>query len=297
MSVNWEEIIDAGVKQLEVDLNSCEAFWDWTQFCTDESEPKNAEYHLDRGIALQQQEKHQAAIKEFTQSIALKTDNPMAYFHRGSSHGKLGRYSQGIKDYTRAIELKSDFKDAYFHRGLFLRSLGDLGSAIANLNRVLELDPEQLMTYYYRGTVHSSLGNDQLAIADFSKLVEVNPTAVNYYNRGVIYYQIGEYSLAIADLTKTVELEPEFMAAYLNLGNAYYALEDRAEADKNYQLAAAIDTELDPQDEHSYYAGGIAALNQNLPARKYLSKAATICREFNNYTLGLTIASEIGKLV
>ena len=298
MSVNWEEIINAGVKQVDRDLaDSCEGFSEWTRsFWANDCLEESVDYYLAQGIALHQQQKYQQAIRLFTKTIALDPASPEAYYYRGTSHSNLGKYKQSIKDYTQAIELKADFVKAYLHRGSCYRGLGDLASAIADFDRVVELNPEEASIYHYRGAVYSYLGSFSEAIADFTKLIELNPSASNYYNRGVIYYQTGEYENAIADLTKTVELEPKFKAAYLNLSNAYFAIENEEQARNNYSLALAISEALDPQDEHGYYAWGVAATNQSEPAIEYFNQAALISSQFNNFTLSLKIAAAIAEL-
>lgn len=259
MSVNWSEIIDSGIKQFEDDLESLFVSCDeWVKgTCNEGAVVKDVAYYLAQGKALEHQGKNRKAIAQ----------------------------------YDKAIALKADCVQAYLRRGLLFQKLGDLGNAIADFNQTLELDAEQFRAYYYRGAASSYIGNFEQAIADFSQLIEANPTANKYYNRGIIYYQTSEYEKAIADLQKVVEVEPNFIAAYLYLGNAYYAIDNQAEAQKNYDSAKTIEGKLNPQDEHGYYAQGIAALNQSLPAKKYFSKAAAIASRNHNFSLSLKLAS------
>ncbi|MEO0927860.1 MAG: tetratricopeptide repeat protein [Cyanobacteria bacterium J06643_13] len=259
MSVNWSEIISSGIEQFENDLESLFASCDERigSACNQGDVVKNAAYYFAQGEIL----KHQC------------------------------KYRNAIAQYDKAIALKADYPEAYLQRGLLYKNLGDLGNAIADLNQTLELDPEQSQAYFPRGAAAAYVGNFDQAIADFSKLIETNATANGYYNRGVVYYQTADYEKAIADLQKVVEVEPDFLAAYLNLGNAYYALDNQTEAQKNYDLAKAIEGKLSPRDEHGYYAQGIAATNQSLPAKEYFSKAAAIASRNNNYSLSLKLAS------
>ena len=258
MSINWTEIISSGIKQLESDLEACFATceeWveeDWRKDFVE----KDADCYFDRGMFSKQQ--HQ--------------------------------YSEAIVQFTKAIALNPDLTEAHLERGISFHKLGDLSNAIADLNRALELNPEQIKAYYYRGTAHAYLGNYQLAIEDFSKLIEINATANKYYNRGVIYYQTEEYEKAIADLTRVIAVEPEFTAAYYALGNSHYGLSNQEEAQKSYQLAESIKTNLNPNDEHGYYMKAIAAKNQGQSARKYFSQAAIACKKSYNLKLGLEIA-------
>ena len=130
------------------------------------------------------------------------------------------------------------------------------------------------------------------------KLIDFNSTAAKHYNRGVIYYLRKEYDLAIADLNRAIELEPQFICAYFNLGNVYHQIYSLDRANNNYQQAERFKVELDPNDEHGYYAKGISALNQKKPEEgiEYLRRAAFICRKVNNLALNLKIASIMNNL-
>ena len=273
MSVNWDEIICAGIEKLEKDY-----------------------YNL--GESLYQEQKYQAAIAQYTRAIDSDANYYQAYLRRGAYHFMLGRNKLGIKDYDRAIKIKPDFADGYYHRGYASKVLGDLAGAIADFSHVVELEADHTNIYYYRGAVYSYLGDYELAIADFTKVIDVEPNSNNYYNRGVIYYLTAKYSQAIADFTQAISLKPQFVSAYLNLGNAYFELSDCQQASNNYKKAKEINQVIDPQDEHGYYAQGIAAYNQEeiLQGIKYLREAAFICRETNNYALNLKIAALIKDL-
>ncbi len=285
MSVNWDEIIRAGIEKLESETENF-----GSKGCRKEDRPKNDYY--ERGESLYRQKKYQAAIAQYTQKINLNPKHYRAYLHRGASHFILGRKKQGIKDYDRVIQLQPDFADGYYYRGYAYKVLGDLASAIADFSRAIELNIDKSSVYYYRGAVYSYLGNYQAAVEDFTNLIEIEQNADRYYNRGVVYYLMAQYNDAIADLARAIALEPQFISAYLNLGNAYYEIDNCQQATKNYKKAQEIDADLDPQDEHGYYAKGISALQQENFAEgiKYLQEAAFICRETNNYTLSLRIA-------
>ena len=244
MSVNWEEIIRAGINKLEIE--DC---------CPPSNyQVKSADEYYRQGINYYQQDKFSQAIKQFTQAIALDDNYYLAYFYRGASHLKLSRKTQGLKDYDRAIELKTDYTDGYYYRGYARKSLGDLAGAIADFTIVIQLDPDNIQAYFELAACYCYLGQYQSAIVQFSKLIDFNATAAKHYNRGVTYYLLEEYNKAIADLTKAIELEPDFIAAYYNLSNAYYQIQDCQQASANYRKAQERETELDNQisaDEQS----------------------------------------------
>lgn len=291
MSVDWSEIFRTGIRQLESDLEeSWAAFDSWVKPFWDE-ESQSSQYYYNQGSGLYGQGKYSEAIARYTQAIEYDRKFDRAYYYRGVCHCESGRYKQGLQDLDKAIEIKPDFTDAYYYRGFVRKTLGDLIGAIADLTEVIKLDPDKIDAYFGRGTVFSGAGDYQNAVEDFSKLIDFAPTASKHYNRGVTYYQMAEYESAIADLLKAVELEPGFISAYLNLSNAYYAINNCQGATRNYRKAREIKGEIDPKDEHGYYAQGVAALNRenNKESREFFTKAAYLCRENNNLALHLKI--------
>ena len=208
---------------------------------------------------------------------------------------RAGMNKLDTEDFSQAKEDREQSAQNYYKEGITLKSRGDLTGAIANFTQAIDLDPGNTNAYFKRSASYSYLGKYQNSVDDFTKLIGFNATAANYYNRGVIYYLMGKYRKAIADLTQAIDLEPNFVASYLNVANAYYELNDCQQAYNNYKKAKRINNPLHPQDEHGFFARGIAALNQEnvIEGIKYLRQAAFICCEVNNFALNLKINSII----
>ena len=201
------------------------------------------------------------------------------------------RHDEKIAYCDRILDLKPNFTEVYYYRGCIRKKSGDLAGAIIDFTRVIDLDPTNANGYFQRATCYCYLGNHDSGLKDFTKLIEFKTTARRLYNRGVVYYVMKEYDKAIADFTQTVELKPRFVAAYFNLGNAYYELNDCQQAYNYYKQAKQIKSRLNSHDEYSFYATGIAALNQERINKgiQDLRQAASICCEVNNFALNLKI--------
>ena len=65
-------------------------------------------------------------MAEFAQAILLNPQYAVAYYNRGNSLFKLGRYQDAIVDYTQAIRLNPRYGSAYNNRGITYRQLGRL---------------------------------------------------------------------------------------------------------------------------------------------------------------------------
>ena len=64
--------------------------------------------------------------------------------------------------------------------------------------------------------------------------------AAGHNNLCVAYTRMGEMGQAVAACQASLDADPRFWQAYVNLGNAYYATGDAAQAYDAYQKAAQI---------------------------------------------------------
>ena len=297
MSNDWEELFNEGLKQLESEIEeSIAAFDEWTKALWDNGQRSHLNYYREATV-LYQQGQYARAIQKYTEAITCNEDY-RAYFYRGACHCLLARKKQGLKDYDRTLAIKPDFADGYYYRGFLRKNLGDLVGAVEDFTRLIKLDPDRIDAYFNRGIAYSGIAQYDRAIKDFTKLINFAPTANKHYNRGVTYYQIAEYRQAIVDLAIAVELEPQFISAHLTLGNAYFTLGDREQATYHYQQASQIEGEVDPNDEHGYYAQGIAAFNQedNPQSLMSLTKAAVVCQQNHNLSLHIEVINLINSI-
>ena len=66
-----------------------------------DDEDIRAEAHLQRGVLYELAGDKEAAIKDYSEAIALDASNALAYFNRGNVHDQLGQHDRAIADYTQ----------------------------------------------------------------------------------------------------------------------------------------------------------------------------------------------------
>ena len=179
--------------------------------------------YLQRGIEAHKEHKLDEAIKHYTKSIQLKSDNPIvsrAYSRRGNAYDGKGQYDLAFKDYNKAIELNPDDADAYFYRGFIYELKRNSEEAIKDYDKAIELKPDHVDAYIYRAGVANR--DSELVIKDYSKAIELNPNfAYAYRNRGRIYEKRGEVDLAIKDYNKAIDLNSDSALDYSHRARAY----------------------------------------------------------------------------
>jgi tetratricopeptide (TPR) repeat protein len=143
-----------------------------------------------QAMALAKAHDFSGAIKVFDQSIAIDSQDSLAYLMRGIS--KLGQNDPdgAIADFGLALTNKhNDLHDrsAYFFRGQVYYHEQKRPEAIADFTKALAVKDDPILTdsfsvadiYFLRGVNHQDLGEGATAIADFNSVIEVNPQYPN----------------------------------------------------------------------------------------------------------------------
>lgn len=204
-----------------------------------ELEPCAASSFNSRALAHDRVGAAAAALRDFSQAIALEPHNPVfrhnrceggeggggegwtlghpgtpihptdrcpTHTHalRGFCYRNLGDYERAIQDYTAAIDLDpGSAAAAHSNRGYAWRKLGQYEAAIADYTRALELDPSNLKTLAHRAYSHAKAGQYALAVQDYTYIIEADPrNAHALHNRAISFDKMGRYEAAIADFSK-----------------------------------------------------------------------------------------------
>jgi tetratricopeptide (TPR) repeat protein len=139
--------------------------------------------HFQNGIELDNQNRWEEAIVEYSKAIEASPNNAAIYLNRGQDYIRTLQFDLSIADFSKAIELNPNDEEGYMQRGAAYINKGFRDA-----------------TYY------------QLAVADFTKAIELNPTdAEAFDNRGYAYALSGMYALAVADLNKAIELSSDLV--------------------------------------------------------------------------------------
>ncbi len=92
----------------------------------------------DLALAYMFLEKDEPAVFNFSQAIALDSNNYNAYYNRGCVYHRQGKYQAAIEDFSQAIQLKPDLTQAYVHRGILHHEIGAKDTAFNDLNLALQ---------------------------------------------------------------------------------------------------------------------------------------------------------------
>ena len=92
-----------------------------------------------RGNAKLDNKDHYGAINDYSKSIELAPDYPMAYNNRAYAKDQLKDHYGAINDFSKAIELNPDFAMAYNNRGFAKYNLNDIDGACKDVRIAVSL--------------------------------------------------------------------------------------------------------------------------------------------------------------
>lgn len=109
-----------------------------------------------------------------------KTDAPKApdavsFFRSGIQNYSSTRYHAAIGDFTQAIAIRSNFHQAFYNRGLSRLKIEDNQGANLDFSKAIEIHPVYAKAYMNRGIAKNRLGDPEGAQEDFLKSVEIDP--------------------------------------------------------------------------------------------------------------------------
>ena len=215
---------------------------DFTQAIALDSQ--NALAYNKRGNAFYQLGDYQQAKIDTSKAIELDPQNADAYYDRGFSLYELGKYKEAIADYTKAIELNSRHVHAYYGRGLALVQMEENKEANEDFSTAIRLQPDYIEAYLQRGILRRRLRIHRTAIQDFDAIININADdARPYYQKGLIQSSNNQKYAAITEFTQAINRNPNYIVAYLNRGDIKSELGYRLEATEDYNTVLQLSPE------------------------------------------------------
>jgi tetratricopeptide (TPR) repeat protein len=191
-----------------------------------------------RGNVEKREGNMEAALSDFSKSIALNPDYEDAYFNKGTVDNALGNIKGAIADYNMSIKLNPKQADSYNNRGWAYYQLGDEPSAMQDYNAAIALKPEYAEAYNNRGWAYDQAGDAKPALEDYTRAIAANPEYVKpFLNRASLKMKTGDIAGAIDDYSSLIKHHGDNNAAYLLRGKAYLALNNLKNACADWQTA------------------------------------------------------------
>jgi tetratricopeptide (TPR) repeat protein len=218
------------------------------------------------GYLLDMKDRGEEALSAYSKAINLDENYAAAYFNRGNTRRKLGKYEFdkgnmdlafehyefAIADYSDAIQLKQNFALAYFERGSVKIMLDQHEGAGMDFSKAIHFAPKLTCAYMDRAEVERHFKRHESAIANYNKAIRLEPdNPLIYNNRGNIKTAFGQhefgqkdmkpalnqYESALLDYNKAISLNPDLALPYHNRGNLKQLLAEYESFHGNRRMA------------------------------------------------------------
>ncbi len=112
-----------------------------------DSEPRDANYWFQKGALCATYGNNRAAVRYFSQAIALNPNHSGAYFSQGVAYGQMGDFARALADINRAIEMESRNGLYFYGRGRTYLLAGEKEKALQDFRTAAALRDEDAQAY------------------------------------------------------------------------------------------------------------------------------------------------------
>ncbi|HXU30301.1 MAG TPA: protein kinase [Thermoanaerobaculia bacterium] len=231
-----------------------------------------------------------AAIADFRQILSKSPDHAAA--NAGLARACHYKFLYASRDpmwmdqalplAERAVRLDGYLAAARVSLGLVYASLGRLDEARQEIEKAIQLEPGNADAQFALGRVHEARTQLDPAEAAYRRAIGLRPDREFYDALGTLSLRSGRLAQAIEAFQNGIRLAPDGYVGYRNLGSAYYAQGNLAEAAAQFQKALAI------HPEPSLYSNlGTLQFAQGLypQAAQTFERALELAGGANNYLL------------
>lgn len=190
--------------------------------------PANPRAHLNLGMTLAAEGRHEDSMAEFVEAVRLKPDLADALNNLGVGLVRLGKLEEGTARIREAIRARPDYPPAHYNLAAALKSAGRINEAIAEYEECLRIKPDFVGAHINLGALLSDRGRPDEAIAHYREALRIQPDVPEaHYNLGNALSDIGDLQTAIDEYAAALRLRPEFPQARNNLDSARALLAQR----------------------------------------------------------------------
>lgn len=201
-------------------------------------------YH--QGVEIFQSNDLEGAMTYMQRALAFDPALADAYETLGVMLGRIGSYEEAISWMDRLLTVNPHSVMAHTNKSLFLMKLGKIEEAEAEKGLATV---KSFAVYGQEAKLKKQLEEEKKRKEDdifrrqkmFQQVLEMDEEdTIALYGMADIYFQRKEFNQSIVNLEKVIAVDSNYSTAYLLLGKAYEAVENRALAIRTYQAGILV---------------------------------------------------------
>lgn len=250
MKPELQKLFDEGKRYFE-EGKFFEAERKFSEFLANDS--SNTDVLFSRGLVYLSTRRPRLADADFTSIILKDSANPDAYNSRGLARSDMEMFQDAVNDYSKAISLDGKFSEAYLNRGIAYLDMGQPDKSGADLNKAALLDPKNPAIVYQKGILSYKTGKYNESITEFNRALSMGFShPLLFQLMGNAYFRNNDLNKAVQYYTESLKLEPGNTEVINNRAVAYDKLGEKDKAEKDRELLAEINKQLQPFEKIPY---------------------------------------------
>lgn len=179
----------------------------------------------------------------WTELIERFPENPAVWSNRGNVRIAENKIEAAIADFNQSIAIAPQYPDPYLNRGIAYERKQQWDLAITDYDRALAINPQDPLAYNNRGNAEAGQQKWQEALVDYTKAVELAPDfSLARANQALVTYQIGEHQEALRQMRNLVRKYPMFPDMRAAITAVLWVNGNQGEAESNWVAAVGLDT-------------------------------------------------------
>ena len=215
-------------------------------------DPSLVDAHLVRAVLLERTGDERAALDEFEKALALDPSNPETLWEQAQVYTRLNRWADAEGIYDRIISQRPNSWVTYNEKGYVLDREGRYREAVQAFRTATVASPQCSLAFANLGGEYLEIGEFQEAAESSKKSMALRPNALAAVNTSQALRYQGKSHEALPFALKSVELDPADDTNWLELGDCYTSLGNRARESREAYLRAAKEAQshldTDPTD-------------------------------------------------
>lgn len=179
--------------------------------------------------------------------------NAVWHYNQGVILENQDHFQEAIAKYRQAIEIDPDYWGALQNLGLLLRQQGEADEALQIMRRAVALRPEQVDSLLPYADLLRSTGYLDEALETFQQIATHSNEAAAHLGIGQVYERMGSDDEAAMAFEQAIVLEPESARPHILLGHLMVRNGDMQRAETHVMTAVR----LDPLDADAHNALGV----------------------------------------
>jgi Flp pilus assembly protein TadD/peroxiredoxin len=198
------------------------------------------------GVAMFQRGYLEQAAASFKQVIAVKPQEPEAYYNLGTLFLRKNALAEARRYLEQTVKLRSNYPEAWNNLGMVAAQEGQTDEAIRNFKQSLLLRPTYAIALANLGSVYRRQGNFDEAEKLLRRALEITPDdpEVNY-SIGMLYARQEKLEEAAQYLERAVNFRPEYPDALNNLGVLFVRERRNSDAEERFKTCIRVAPNFD----------------------------------------------------